>query len=84
MIGRVDFSLAQLPLPVQTYPLTISHYTRERDCWMSLRKKKEGSLEPSLWLYSQEFATLLSCEPSYCPDPEVLAAVVSGAFGTLR
>jgi hypothetical protein len=81
MIGRVAFSLAQSPLPVQTH---LSHYTWGNDCWMSLQKNREGSLEPSLLLYSQEFATAFSRESLYCPDPEVLAAVVSGAFGMLK
>src|SRR5580692_5729484 len=48
------------------------------------RNKKGGFSGTLPRPHSRESATVLSREAFYCPEPEVLAAVVSGAFGTLR
>jgi hypothetical protein len=52
---------------------------------MFLQKKREGPLEPSLWLYSQRLVAVgLEGKLSYCPELELEAVAVSGALGTLR
>lgn len=74
-------SLSQLDSLVHTH----CHFCNaRRGVVVSLCQKiREGSLEPSLISLSM-CSNKLGLGTDYWPEPEVLAAVVSGALGTLR